>query len=181
MPKALSLRDGVQKLSNSQTIFLNDFWDAKFLMPLDTILQASNRLYRVHYSLSVIDRTLRCAALRTHSFAWTVDLPLDPAHGQRERERDRLCPLDGACRAGDPRSLPVRRWRDRSEDGDPHRTIARTPRHCRLQPCFALTAAGDLATSGGLDAHGECEVRTVRSRAADSAAWMCSAGACGFE
>jgi hypothetical protein len=89
MPKALSLRDGVQKLSNSQTIFLNDFWDAKFLMPLDTILQASNRLYRVHYSLSVIDRTLRCAALRTHSFAWTVDLPLDPAHGQRERERER--------------------------------------------------------------------------------------------
>lgn len=93
MPKALSLRDGVQKLSNSQTIFLNDFWDAKFLMPLDTILQASNRLYRVHYSLSVIDRTLRCAALRTHSFAWTVDLPLDPAHGQREREREIACAL----------------------------------------------------------------------------------------
>lgn len=126
-------------------------------MSLDTtLLQGSNRLYRVHYSLSVIDRTLRCAPYALIR----VDGGPAARSGTRtesERERDRLCPLGGACRAGDPRSLPVRRWRDRSEDGDPHRTIARTPRHCRLQPCFALTAAGDLTTSGALDAHGECE------------------------
>jgi hypothetical protein len=106
-----------------------------------SIRYSSNRLYRVPHA------ALRCAPYAL------IRVDGGPAarsgtrtESQRERERDRLCPLGGACRAGDPRSLPVRRWRDRSEDGDPHRTIARTPRHCRLQPCFALTAAGDLAT-----------------------------------